>query len=183
MKKFLITVSILSLIFLISCAKEEAKIKNFNPAGTNSISEVIENLEKKEEETTAIQVSKPVPVSEELNEKHADVDLTQLSSAMVYSVVYDMVSNPDNYRGKTVIMQGSFATTSNEGTGKRYYACIIRDATACCAQGIEFELKDPGVYPDDYPVLDSEIKVMGVFDTYNEGSYIYCTLKNAEFVR
>ena len=37
-----------------------------------------------------------------------DVDLTKLSSTMVYSEVYNMVNTPEDYTGKTVRMTGSF---------------------------------------------------------------------------
>ena len=47
---------------------------------------------------------------------------------------------------------------------------IIQDATACCAQGMEFVLTDEYSYPDDYPDEGSEITVMAVFDTYQEGN-------------
>lgn len=36
--------------------------------------------------------------------------------------------------------------------------------------------------PDDYPQVDAEICVIGVFDTYEEGDYTYCTLRNAKLV-
>ena len=32
-----------------------------------------------------------------------------------------------------------------------YHACVIPDATACCAQGIEFTLAGDHRWPDDYP--------------------------------
>ena len=52
-----------------------------------------------------------------------------------------------------------------------HIAHMKRDATACCAQGIEFVLTEDYVYPDDYPEVDEEICVVGVFDTYQEGDY------------
>nr|MCR5716177.1 hypothetical protein [Lachnospiraceae bacterium] len=68
-----------------------------------------------------------------------DVDLTTLSSTMVYSEVYNMMVSPDAYVGKTIRMSGLMSIFLDEATEKYYYACIIQDATACCAQGIEFE--------------------------------------------
>ncbi|MBQ7604675.1 MAG: hypothetical protein IJU75_06935 [Clostridia bacterium] len=106
-----------------------------------------------------------------------DVDLTKLSSTMVYSEVYNMMSSPDNYMGKRVRMKGSFAYS--EGDGRYYFACIIADATACCAQGIEFVLKDERRFPDEYPSKGKEITVSGVFDTYMEETYRYCQLIDA----
>lgn len=113
-----------------------------------------------------------------------DVDLTQLSSTMVYSEVYAMMVEPEQYVGKTIKMRGLFAT--QEYNGERLYACIVQDATACCAQGLEFETAEKLAYPDDYPKPGSEITVVGTFDSYKEevdgNYYIYLVLKNARFV-
>lgn len=109
-----------------------------------------------------------------------DVDLTQLSSTMVYSEVYNMMISPEEYLGRMVKMNGMFATYENEETGQIYFACIISDATACCSQGIEFELVGDYSYPDDYPELGSDITVTGIFETYDEDGYTYCRLKNAK---
>ncbi|MBR5767647.1 MAG: hypothetical protein IKX86_03085 [Clostridia bacterium] len=106
-----------------------------------------------------------------------EVDLTKLSSTMVYAEVYNMTSAPGNYMGKTVRMRGAF--TYAEGDGRYYFACIISDATACCAQGIEFVLRDERKFPDEYPKTGEEITVVGVFDTYFEGTYQYCQLIDA----
>ena len=38
--------------------------------------------------------------------KEIDVDLTKLSSSMVYSEVYNMMNEPEPYEGKMVKMQG-----------------------------------------------------------------------------
>ena len=111
-----------------------------------------------------------------------DVDLTSLSSTMVYSEVYNMMYEPDNYIGKTIKMDGLFTAYHDESTGNDYYACIIQDATACCAQGMEFILTDDYSYPDDYPEENEQITVVGVFDTYMEGDYMYCTLRDANLV-
>ncbi|SFD03772.1 hypothetical protein [Butyrivibrio sp. YAB3001] len=108
-----------------------------------------------------------------------DVDLTALSSTMVYSEVYSMMINPENYIGKTVKMKGQFVPYLDESTGKYYFACFISDAMACCSQGIEFVLTEDYSYPDDYPSEGDTICVIGTFDTYMEGENMYCTLRGA----
>lgn len=113
-------------------------------------------------------------------EEGIDVDLTRLSSTMVYSEVYNMMYLPNEYLGKTVRMRGAFSVFQDSTTGNIYYTCIIQDATACCAQGIEFERAGSYTYPDDYPEVNDEITVTGVFDTYEEAGYLYCTLRNAK---
>lgn len=111
----------------------------------------------------------------------ADVDLTTLNSTMVYSQVYDIVSNPDRYLGKTIKMKGNVGVYHDTETDKYYYACIIPDATACCQQGIEFLLKgDPS--NDMYPATGTEITIEGTFETYNEGELQYPRLKDAKLL-
>lgn len=115
----------------------------------------------------------------EQNNDGIDVDLTVLSSTMVYSEVFCMLSEPEKYIGKTVKMEGLFVSSHDDSTDKNYYACIIQDATACCSQGIEFVLTDDYVYPDDYPKDNDEICVTGEFSSYMEDDKTYYTLKNA----
>ena len=114
-----------------------------------------------------------------------DVDLTALSSTMVYAEVFNMMMNPNDYVGKTVKMHGAFGigySYKDDGTmdeNTLVYACVIADATACCSQGIEFVLSGEHTYPDDYPELGSEITVVGTFATYEEYSMLFCTLTDA----
>ncbi|WP_034450864.1 hypothetical protein [Butyrivibrio sp. AE2032] len=112
-----------------------------------------------------------------------DVDLTVLSSNMVYAEVFNMVYSPEEYIGKTIKMKGQFSLLQDEATGNLYYACIIADATACCSQGIEFIPANGAVYPDDFPEIGTEICVAGEFTTYQEGGTTYCTLANARFMQ
>lgn len=111
-----------------------------------------------------------------------DIDLTVMSSTMVYAEVFNMMVTPEDYVGKTIKMKGTFREFVYEKTGNPYYTCFIQDATACCAQGVEFILTEDYVYPDDYPEVDSEITVVGTFDTYIENEIPYCTLRNARLL-
>lgn len=117
-----------------------------------------------------------------------DVDLTTLSSTMVYSEVYNMMVSPESYVGKAVKMRGQFALyqsvdeNGNLIPDQIYFACVIADATACCSQGLEFILAGEHSYPDDYPELGTEITVVGTFQTYEENGYMYCHLVDAEMV-
>lgn len=107
-----------------------------------------------------------------------DIDLTILDATMTYAQVFDMVYNPDLYKGKLVRAEGSFSHL--EENGKDYYAVIIADATACCAQGIEFVLDGDFSYPEDYPEEGEEFTVWGTLTSYEEGGYTYLQLQNAE---
>ena len=60
-------------------------------------------------------------------------------------------------------------------------AALTADATACCQQGMEFELAG-GQDATEFLSAEDEITVVGTLDTYMEGEYMYCTLRNAELV-
>ncbi|MBQ3793490.1 MAG: zinc ABC transporter substrate-binding protein [Lachnospiraceae bacterium] len=109
-----------------------------------------------------------------------DIDLTTMNSNMVYSEVYQMMYYPEDFVGKTIRMNGDYTTYADEELGVRYFACIIKDATACCAQGIEFELTDSYTYPEDYPKEGETCTVKGEFELYQEDGQMYCRLKDAE---
>lgn len=161
MKKILCGLLALTILFVLAACGEDAK-----SAGK-------ENGASPEKTETVSQI---------------DLDLTALSSTMVYAEVYNMMVRPENYIGKTVKMNGQFAlyqVTDSNGQpvpDQIYFACVIADATACCQQGLEFVLAGNYSYPDDYPELSTEITVVGEFQTYMEGEYKYCHLVNAEFI-
>lgn len=114
--------------------------------------------------------------------KSADVDLTKMSATMVYAKVFDMLINPENYEGKKVRMHGTFDVFEFEESGKlhRSFACIVQDATACCAQGLEFQLKDNPAYPTGYPEKYAEITVSGTFHQFEEEGLNRILLTNCE---
>ena len=97
---------------------------------------------------------------------NVDLDLSAMSGNVVYAEVFNIMMSPDDYVGKSIRMSGSFAIERDLVNDKVYTSCIIQDATACCAQGIEFDWAGEHTYPDDYPELDSEIEVTGVFERY-----------------
>lgn len=117
------------------------------------------------------------------------VDLTTLSSTMVYAEVFAMMSSPEDYVGKTVKMQGIFskgqlyAADGSLSDGGMVFACIVQDATACCAQGIPFDLAGDYTYPQDYPELGDTITVIGTFEIHEQEGMQFCRLGNAEFVQ
>ncbi len=113
-------------------------------------------------------------------EEGIDLDLTVLSGTMVYSEVYNMVNDPKQYVGKSVKIQGAFEIYDDALNGENVYACIVKDAAACCATGIEFKRAGNPVYPDDYPKRGKEIIVKGIFDIYEDGDKKYFTLKDAD---
>ena len=104
-----------------------------------------------------------------------DVDLTQLSSTMVYSEVYNIMMAPEDYVGKIIRMNGECVSAYYEPTDATYYSIIIQDATACCAQGIEYVLGDGQAYPED----GGEATVTGRFESYDENGTTWYHLVDA----
>ncbi|HHV10432.1 MAG TPA: hypothetical protein GXX75_09180 [Clostridiales bacterium] len=112
-----------------------------------------------------------------------DVDLTKLSSNMVYAEVYNMMTKPEDYVGKTIKIQGVYYASYWEGTGKYYHCVLISDAAACCQNGIEFVWDDDThVYPDEYPPDNTVIELTGVFELYEEEGQTYCHLKTDDII-
>ncbi len=185
MKKMIAIVFIaLSLLTLSGCGSKAVPAVSASPAETAQPSEAVSSSLPAPAVTPSA-VPAPIQTEASISERNdpgtVDVDLTQLSSTMVYSEVYAMATDPEQYIGKTVKMEGLFIT--QEYNGARLYACIVQDATACCAQGLEFEMAEDLVFPDDFPEPGSEITVVGTFDYYKEDIngdyYIYLVLKNA----
>lgn len=105
-----------------------------------------------------------------------DVDLTTMSSTMIYSYVFDMLMDADSYKDKTIKVKGFFQTFVNDNSKDPYFAIIIPDATACCQQGIEFIWVGEHEYPDDYPQQGQEITAVGkykIFETTEGIQYTY----------
>ncbi len=139
------------------------------------------NNENKPAGTGSADNTKAVSQSTEIKESKTDdnnvVDLTALSSTMVYSELYNMVTMPDDYIGKTVKMQGKYSVY--DGEGRKYYVCEVSDATACCSQGLEFILKDGEKYPEYDSTVPKTIEISGTFNTYLEDNQQYVQLEEA----
>lgn len=181
MKKALVLSALVCVMFVLTaCGGENGNRAQINTQA--SVTDVLNAGTQTEiaESSVSSETSTKVKTDAELGT--IDTDLTALSSTVVYSEVYNMVTQPEEYKGKVVKMGGACTTYTSPDTGKTYYACIIKDATACCAQGIEFVLTDDYIMPDDYPQEGDEIEVVGIFDTYMEDGIEYSTLTNAGIV-
>lgn len=179
MKGKMLFIPALVLIFMlgmVGCSEDDSlSSKSFGKS--TSVDDVLDSYVAESDDPTLVT---PTPEEniydvEVQGTDGVDVDLTQLSATMVYTEVYGMMVSPEDYVGKRIRMEGNYASYHDEATGKDYSACIIQDATQCCAQGIEFELKGKQSYPKD----GDEICVTGIFRTYKEGEATYCVLKNA----
>lgn len=105
-----------------------------------------------------------------------DIDLTQLSSTVVYGELYQILMNASAYLGMTLRMEGNFGIYTDPASGNVYYSVGVVDSTMCCVQGLEFLLAEE---PEAYPAVDDIITVTGVLEIYEENGYFYIRLGDA----
>ncbi len=169
-------------VMLSGCGSENNQASRID-SGTKTVEDVLEektaNSEEavSEPEAVTINAAESAIASSEMT-SNVDIDLTKLSSTLVYSEVYNMMTAPDQYFGKTVKMRGNNSIFIDETTNLAYYSCVIQDATACCANGIEYELTGVGSL-DGYPEDGKEITVTGTFSSYEENGAYYLVLSDA----
>lgn len=135
-------------------AENEKALKNDFQATEEDVKEI--NEDKNEEKKKAENVDGE-------NKKDIDYDLTEMNSDMIYATVFMVVQDPESYAGKTFKIYGnSYTFPTTEGKSMTHY-CLIKDALACCAQGLEFiSSNSDEKYPDD----GDEIVVTGTLESY-----------------
>ena len=135
-------------------AENEKALKNDFQATEEDVKEI--NEDKNEENQKAENVGGE-------NQKDIDYDLTEMNSDMIYATVFMVVQDPESYAGKTFKIYGnSYTFPTTEGKSMTHY-CLIKDALACCAQGLEFiSSNSDEKYPDD----GDEIVVTGTLESY-----------------
>ncbi len=156
----------LVLFCFAGCAQNELPAQTVTQNGEQT-AEAVTELQTEAEPTT-------VALPQDLPE--VDFDLSAMSQTVMYAQVYDMIYNPDQYHGKAVRMLGPVDQYVEEETGETRCVCLIQDATACCTQGIEFELSDADAA---VPSPGSTVLVSGAFDTYMSGPFLHCVLRDA----
>lgn len=135
-------------------AENEKALKSDFQATEEDVKEI--NEDKNEENKKAENVGGE-------NKKDIDYDLTEMNSDMIYATVFMVVQDPESYAGKTFKIYGnSYTFPTTEGKSMTHY-CLIKDALACCAQGLEFiSSNSDEKYPDD----GDEIVVTGTLESY-----------------
>lgn len=188
---FCLLLAVCMAVSLCACGKDSEKVaENNTPSSDGEVSAPAEIIPTPDEQETQDEQQTPEePEQTQTSADGVDVDLTVLSSTMVYSEVYNMLYfYPEDYYGKNVKMTGQFNVyqwVDESGIVADMpvaYACIISDATACCAEGVEFVLEGDYTYTDDYPELGTEITVIGEFQSYEENGVTWYHLVNARMV-
>ena len=126
MKKILLLVLSLSFLFCWSCKKKEPALDSETEKALNSLSQELDQA---------------------FNNDELDFDLSKMNPNMVYALIFDLMMDSEKYEGKTFKLKGDFFTTTGP-QGNPVYAVIIKDAQACCQQGIEFKYDFGGKIPE-----------------------------------
>ena len=162
----------LSCLFLVGCGSAgkadnektvaESKIANESNTNENSTEAESESVKKDGE---------------------VDYDLTVMGADMVYATVYQMMIDPKSYIGKSFKIRGNYYSSYSKDKDVYYHFCMIKDAAACCAQGLEILWADEKMNRhENCPEEDTLVTVEGVFETYEEGPNTYGRIKDTKIV-
>ncbi len=191
MKKcFALFLTVLLALLLTACGGTPAARKG-TTGGAPTVSQIMENAATDEPPlpSSAADAALPSAQPEELPETPemlpqeeplpradgVDIDLTQMNATMVFAEVSNIMYMPDDYIGKIIRMNGMAVSSTDPETGITYHAVIIRDATACCASGLDYVLAEG----QEYPPNESDVTVTGEFELYEENGLFYVQLKDA----
>lgn len=180
MKKIICLLLSVSVIFasFAACSKNAGDSDTQNtssatPSGTS------DSTEQKDDNTTVSALAVTIDTSvdsdkqqqlEDLKQYDVDIDLTTLNTTMLQARVNEILDNPNDYKGKTVRVTGSYNKSYYEQTGKYYNYVLGYDQTMCCAAwGIEF-LGD--CVPEEIEQYTT-IGLVGTFDFYEELGQTY----------
>jgi len=108
-----------------------------------------------------------------------DLDLTGLSQTLVEAQFENILSNSEEFLGKTIRVIGTYFPLYMAEYDTTYHYVIIVYGDECCQLGFEFKRDGDYAVPDDYPALNEPIEVIGVLGRYEEWgtSYLYLAVK------
>ena len=156
------------LLGMTACQKEEpAPTASSSP---HAASTVFSSAPTSTQTPTPEPTAEPTPITLE----NGEIDLTQMSSTMVYSYVFNLMYDPTPFIGKRFRIQGIYDENYWAENDTTYHCILIPDATACCAQGIEFVLTDENA---SYPQPADDIEINGILTTYIEDDTPYIEIQ------
>lgn len=117
---------------------------------------------------------------ERRDDEKVDIDLSSLSSTMVFAQIFNIVIEPEKYNGKKIRMKGVVSIFNDAERKNSFYACIVKDATACCSQGFDFVLSEEAAL-GGYPVDGKEITLTGTFRELMEGDISHYMITEANW--
>lgn len=168
MKKVLLIMLCVVALVLTGCGQKDTTDATVNAVATAAPTQSVQSIQT--ESPVAAPVFAEATDAPAPEASAAEIDLTSMSSTMVYSYVFNMISTPDNFVGKRFRIRGIYDEGLWKPTNQMYHYIIIDDATACCAQGLEFVLTDEAAA---YPQPGDEIEISGIFGIYEEEGDLY----------
>ena len=181
MKKFICLLLTLSVVFAFfaACSKGNENTGTQTTASSASQSGNTDSTAKQDDNTTVSALAVTIDTSvdadkqkrlEDLKQYDVDIDLTTLNTTMLQARVNEILENPNDYKGKTVRVTGSYNKSYYDQTDKYYDYVLGYDQTMCCAAwGIEF-MGD--CVPEDIEQYTT-IGLVGTFDFYEELGQTY----------
>ena len=167
----------LSCLFLVGCGSA-GKADNEKTVAESKIANESNTNENSTNENSTEAESESVKKDGEV-----DYDLTVMGADMVYATVYQMMIDPKSYIGKSFKIRGNYYSSYSKDKDVYYHFCMIKDAAACCAQGLELLWADEKMNRhENCPEEDTLVTVEGVFETYEEGPNTYGRIKDAKIV-
>lgn len=113
-------------------------------------------------------------------EQRIDLDLSALSGTAAYSLLLNMLMEPEAYLGKTMRISGWYDVLEDMRTGEKYSSCVIPDAAGCCTQGIEFLRRGEPAHSAEDPEPGAPVTVTGRVESYQEDGFTYLRLADAD---
>ncbi len=111
-----------------------------------------------------------------------DYDLTKMTGLMAYSFIFEVLVNPEEYRGDVIKANGFFYRGISEFTGRHFNYVMVGDDTACCWQGLEFLIDGVENIDENYPEQNVDIEVTGELKSYDAAGYTFFYLDVKEVV-
>ena len=162
----------LSCLFLVGCGSAGKADNEKTVAESKIANESNTNEDSTEAESESVK-----------KDGEVDYDLTVMGADMVYATVYQMMIDPKSYIGKSFKIRGNYYSSYSNDKDVYYHFCMIKDAAACCAQGLELLWADEKMNRhENCPEEDTLVTVEGVFETYEEGPNTYGRIKDAKIV-
>ena len=162
----------LSCLFLVGCGSAGKADNEKTVAESKIANESNTNEDSTEAESESVK-----------KDGEVDYDLTVMGADMVYATVYQMMIDPKSYIGKSFKIRGNYYSSYSKDKDVYYHFCMIKDAAACCAQGLELLWADEKMNRhENCPEEDTLVTGEGVFETYEEGPNTYGRIKDAKIV-
>ena len=167
MRKIIVT---LSCILLVGCGG----VKKADVGSTTDISNI---------ESSTQTAGADIKSEEPKADGQVDYDLSSMGPDMVYATIYQMMIDPKSYVGKSFKVTGNYYSSYSKENDQYYHFCMVKDAAACCAQGLELLWADDNTNKhENCPDEEALVTVEGVFETYEEGQNTYGRLKDVRLV-